>query len=334
MADLYSILAGKLEGENDYLARDPFYRAGVGVAQQQVAPRTSTEAFLLPLLQGLGSGALMGYGRKSATDEAYKDYKSSPLFNHLAGYQSEERPENWTIKQAQNDGILAALQGQQEQKEQLMRMELDQQLQKSLLKDGLAVGEQGIVPLAGYNEAIAEKLAMQEELKAGIKLQNELKSQDALTRAKASLDRELTPDKAAPTLQLLSDAYDTTLKISTKSAMSPFGKERAEFQAAVSSIMPALQGLWKGPMSDRDMKTIQGLIPKIGDTKAQVEARKKQMLNLIASQTGGRVPEEAVSFKFGETTTPQASNVITKIGADGQSYTVRDLGNGQFEIIE
>lgn len=83
-ASLYSILGGLGQGENEYLAEDPWFRAGVGLQQApQPAYTNNRDAILLPILMGLGSGAMQGYGRASAQQAAGQDY--GQLYKSLTG---------------------------------------------------------------------------------------------------------------------------------------------------------------------------------------------------------------------------------------------------------
>lgn len=161
MVDITQLLAGSMQDENDYLAQSPYFLGGVNLAKQQVAPRNNTEAFLLPLLQGLGSGALMGYGRKQAQDEAFKEYKSSPFLSTLSGYQTEERPENWTPKQGKLDIYAALLANEQNQALEIEQQKAKNDLQKTLLGKGVALSpEGGVVPISGLAEAEAQASAL------------------------------------------------------------------------------------------------------------------------------------------------------------------------------
>mgnify|MGYP000913947023 FL=1 len=161
MVDITQLLAGSMQDENDYLAQSPFFLGGVNLAKQQVAPRNNTEAFLLPLLQGLGSGVLMGYGRKEAQDEAFKEYKSSPFLSALSGYQTEERPENWTPRQGKLDIYAALLANEQNQALEIEQQKAKNDLQKTLLGKGVALSpEGGVVPISGLAEAEAQASAL------------------------------------------------------------------------------------------------------------------------------------------------------------------------------
>jgi len=74
---LLSALLGQSAQER--LANDPFYVSGIGLGKTQVIPRNNLEAVLLPTLQGLGSGALQGYGRSRVAESM----ASNPLLDAL-----------------------------------------------------------------------------------------------------------------------------------------------------------------------------------------------------------------------------------------------------------
>jgi hypothetical protein len=171
MVDLYSQLAG-LASEEEYLKRSPFYMGGAALAQSQLPTATSsTQAFLLPLLQGLGSGTLMGLGRDSAADEMYLDAKSSPFSSSSPSFTSAERPEDMTAKQIQAQALLTALSAQNAQEEKLRELDM----QKALLP---------------YSEVAVNAAKQKEADKALYKYSTEaidFEKRKALERAKADL---------------------------------------------------------------------------------------------------------------------------------------------------
>lgn len=146
---LYEALAGGLGNEQQYQSQDPYLMGGLSILKSPTpAPRTNSEAILLPLLQGLAGGAMMGYGQSNANNTAYADYKASPLLAQLAGqqnigpvangalyanellhdYSSPTAPEGWTPKIGQQDLGLAALTMQAQQEDAQKKRQAQEEL--------------------------------------------------------------------------------------------------------------------------------------------------------------------------------------------------------------
>lgn len=78
--------------------------------------------------------------------------------------------------------------------------------------------------------------------------------------------------------QLISDSLRTI----GKEGFAIMGTQgKAQREAAKSTIMTALQKSWKGPMSDSDMKRIQGLLGSEYNTEAQVGKINEQFMKLL-----------------------------------------------------
>jgi hypothetical protein len=134
LLDVYGQGGSSFGDTSSYRADDPFYMGGLSLGRLQLQPQSSSEAVWGPALQGLIAGALQGYGKKSADDTAYQDYRSSPLLAAYSGrpvgsefgpltqedsllaamhdYTNPERPEGWNAKIGKGDLILAALNDQ------------------------------------------------------------------------------------------------------------------------------------------------------------------------------------------------------------------------------
>lgn len=184
-SSILDALMGNYGDTNDYLSQDPFFVSGIGLAKGPIAePKNNTEAWLLPALQGLGSGLLMGYGRSNANNTAYKEYKSSPLLAALQrtsydvptqkeqglidlhDYTQEEAPEGWTPKIGRGD-LAAALMGQQIQQERAQKgLEGQLSLQKALAEKGMITSPEGkVIPIPGFSEAQADQAAAEAKAK-------------------------------------------------------------------------------------------------------------------------------------------------------------------------
>lgn len=83
----------------------------------------------------------------------------------------------------------------------------------------------------------------------------------------------------------IGSAFDKINEIGTLSANIPFSEAKATVDAAKSSIMAAIQANWKGPMSDSDLKRIDGLLPVSTDTVAQNRARKAELLKVLETNS-------------------------------------------------
>ena len=83
----------------------------------------------------------------------------------------------------------------------------------------------------------------------------------------------------------IASAYDTIAKTSGVLGNVPFTATKAAADAARSSIMAAIQSSWKGPLSDRDTKLMEPILPNVTDTKQQIEEKLKRMLVVIKSNS-------------------------------------------------
>ncbi len=95
------------------LANDPFFVSGVGLQRQQIAPRNNTEAFLIPILQGLGSGTLQGIGRSRVAGAM----ASNPLIEALKIDRSTlDTSDPFKVETTLSQALLSNQLGQQQQK--------------------------------------------------------------------------------------------------------------------------------------------------------------------------------------------------------------------------
>lgn len=132
-----------LPNQEELLAQDPFYLGGVGALRSQTAaPRNSTEAFLLPIMKGFGSGALMGVG------EGRVEQKMAPSYESLIGALTGDAYTFDGAEKGQSD-LLAALMGREER-----------QAQQSALADVLADVQKRelMLPIFEREQAIKGKI--------------------------------------------------------------------------------------------------------------------------------------------------------------------------------
>lgn len=158
MPSIYDYLLGGMGDEADYYAEDPWYRAGASILKSQMpAPETSAQAFLFPFLQGAVGGGLIGYGKDSANESAYSDYRKSPFLQGSDLYSSEEMPKDWSIKQGQRNSIETYLADQQKNEKELQDLKAESQMAQILAKEGVIKGpDGGVVPIPGLSDIKAE----------------------------------------------------------------------------------------------------------------------------------------------------------------------------------
>lgn len=168
MTDMHSLLAG-VGGEEEYLANDPYFRAGHGVSQWNIRPQTNAEALWAPALQGLLAGTLTGFGREGAADAQFRDIRDSGMAKLLGPqYAGEERPSDLTPRVMQRDNILAALTAQNQRENELKQLESNQAIEKLLMGKGAMFDPvKGLVPvpgLAGIEASAAEEAAKRKKI--------------------------------------------------------------------------------------------------------------------------------------------------------------------------
>lgn len=132
-----SLFNALIPSAQDYYNESPFYGTGVNILRNpSPVPQNSTQALLLPILQGLAGGTAMGYGEASANKQAQSDL--SRLGSMISG-NSYELPEGVTARNAQ--GLLAnmLLNQQFENQKELVSQKASNDLSSMLLKEYGAV---------------------------------------------------------------------------------------------------------------------------------------------------------------------------------------------------
>jgi len=157
MADLYDLQAALQGGNAQYLAEDPLYATGINIAKMQMpAAKTNTQAILFPVLQGLLSGGLAGFGKDRAFDKAYTQAQANPWLRSLQGYQEPTRPDNWEPDRAKSDIIMSLLSKKMEDEKAIESAKQQADLQKALTTQGVVLQPDGsVTPLSGYAAAKA-----------------------------------------------------------------------------------------------------------------------------------------------------------------------------------
>lgn len=190
MTSIYDfLLADTLK--KDYYADDPFYSTGRNILQIQApAARNNTEAFLMPFLQNIIGGTLVGYGKSQAEDAAFQAAKESPYIapflkeqsefigprspeemaaleaNPLYKYLAEEAPENFTPEVAKLDTVQGILQKQNIEEYLQKQKERKEEL-------GLKMAEKAFEKGLNYSDTVIQGEANLEAAKAAAKLKGE-----------------------------------------------------------------------------------------------------------------------------------------------------------------
>lgn len=295
MPTLYDALIGATPSNQEALQQDPWYMSGLGIAKTPLPQaHTNADAIWGPALQGLISGALMGYGKNDAYQSAYDKIKTNPLMSALTAsgapvaqgefdYSQPDMPEGWTPEAAKPQLILAALAKQQSDEEEQRKRDLQEQIKAKI---ELATNPDIINAEVSQANRIAEGRAdAQKNLLYGST--SGIPGMEGIPKSLQSevMKETNTADKLNKNKALLSDSYDTTKNISSVDSMTPFSKDAAKFNAARASILASLQSLWKGPMSDQDMKRIEPLLPEKYDSKERIDEKKSRMLKVIEANT-------------------------------------------------
>lgn len=142
MPNLYDLLATSLGGNQDALNQDPLYQGAVAEAGQPLPSlrfRSNADAILGPLTKGLMVGALSGFGKREAYNDAYSRYSQSPLIKALQAsgggdqYGQDSRPASWTPQTGQQDALMGALQLQTQQAQKDRQTGMQDKLTEALL---------------------------------------------------------------------------------------------------------------------------------------------------------------------------------------------------------
>jgi hypothetical protein len=321
--DLFELLANGGDNEATYRAQNPWYQAGGAVFQQQLpAPRSSTEAFLGPILQGLAGGTMLGYGRRQADQAAYEDYRNNPLFEALKGsedpgaqtllrsYQGEEAPEGWTARQGKRDTILAALRQSIAQEERLKNIDAQNDLAKMLLGKDATINEDGkIVPVQSLLDIEAQKTAANEVAKirgqnegwGGDPLSNPDSPQSKAKRAAASDEQGLRKEFQGNEVYTKFKTSEIGFKSLVEAHKDKAGTSDLELvRGAIQAIEPAMAvregeakavegssaipDQWKASLN-KSLKGGTGLPPEVRDGIMRIAARRyEQYANEFNSQ--------------------------------------------------
>lgn len=333
MADLLSLLAGSLGGEQDYWAQDPFFGAGRSVASWDLPrPTSNAEAIFGPALQGGLAGLLTGYGMKSANQSAYKDYSSilRPLQGQsefvgpptedqmLHSYLSETAPEGWTPKIGKSDLVLASLMQEAQREQDLKRLERQYDMEKLLAGKGVAISPDGteLTPIPGLAEAEAQASA----LKKSSEIEAERKAKGT------NADLEKLPDGIKTSIAKQNAIVEQASKLGSelvKGGESWLGMQGAK----------RFSGLDKEGVAAR----ISDLVDRVIRIRTGATAPPEEVDRLTRSIVGDgtATPEQMgkllLQFANSEMENAQAQiDFFDKgLGQEAQSYIIKTAPNGQ-----
>lgn len=324
MADLLSLLAGSLGGEQDYWAQDPFFGAGRSVASWDLPrPTSNAEAIFGPALQGGLAGLLTGYGMKSANQSAYKDYSSilRPLQGQsdfvgppteeqaLHGYLSETAPEGWTPKIGKSDLVLASLMQEAQREQEAKKLERQYDMEKLLAGKGVAISPDGteLTPIPGLAEAEAQASA----LKKSSEIKAEREAKGAIADLPPVVQTELgkskaVVDEARSIASALEESGKSWTDLQTQKAFS--GADKDGIALALKNLADKLARARTGAaMSKEEVKLYSDLVG--GD----LSASPKQVASLLKklAEAESRTAKSQIDFH----TTAQSGNPDALKGA-------------------
>jgi hypothetical protein len=330
-SSIYDLLMGK--SEQQYLAEDPFFRSGFGVSQGSgVAPRTNSEALLIPLLEGLAGGAMQGFGRSQARKTAYEDYKKNPLVSMLEGPAlPEQMPSGWNINDGQQDLIFKALQKQnaddiaQKEAEYAAKFASEYSPQAMAAKAQLAGMESGASEAAklgaqrGGPALLPKDLANLEvdyttKLTTGPSAQN---IQEVETRGAQVLNAIKTRDPlhAAAAIYGMAKVLDPAgvVRKEDGTIVANPGGPAGQLASLANQIMQ------KGQLTDDTVKAMRKLVPEL--VKGQYSTYAKQKDAMIAAATKQGAIADNIGFlpepSFAEALKPSPQEMIARLKKSG-----------------
>lgn len=323
---LYDALYGTQGSEQDYLAQDPYFTGARSVAQWQMKPQNDSEAIWMPALQGLLTGVLGGMGRENARQAMWDDYRSSPLLQAYTSdiaksvgplasgdayatalenydthnYTSDAAPEGWNARTGKGDLIMAAIAEQAVKEEEQKKADAKRQLENTIAAQENAAENQMDIEKFRLGGANGIPQSMRDNL------------------FKEQGDQQ----KATEIETVLRNAYKTARDVDPLKQLNPMSDDYAKIDAAGSTIIGSIQGIWKGPMSDAEQRRMQALLPSRLDTDSQIKVKEQQMIDLLkANQAATPILDEMARKASGGGSTG-GGHVVT--GPDGKKYRIID----------
>jgi hypothetical protein len=327
MVSYLDALLGGYGSEQDYLRQDPFFGAGAQIATMQM-PQASNdwEAILGPTLQGVLAGSLTGYGKKRANESAYDAYQGNSLLKALnpnigpvasgdeyAGlmlhdYSRDDAPKGWTADVGKRDLLLQALQAQSQIEAAQKQAALQDEITKGLALKGLALTEEGVVPVPGYADAQGSIMGTEAGLKA--KAEAAAKRQYGGLELPAAMNENLSKssaviDEARTLAGLLKSSGTTWSELQASKAFS--GMDEEGLALTLSNLADRLSRARTGAaMGPREIELYNKLVG--GD----LTASPAQVANLLEKLAEAESRTIASQLKF--TTKAQRSTPEELIG--------------------
>lgn len=341
---LYNLLAQAPEGEDYYIGQSPYYNAAKQIAaSDNPTYEDNTQALLIPLLKGLVVGGLAGYGKKTAKEEAYRDYTKmlsslnqeeqkkdldaagvegiGPVANAslyeklLAGEPQIKEAKDYSYKQGQMEILSRILQRQAsdelEQKKAEKKAELELQLETFPFKLK-QIEEEEKAKAAGKKAgemATAAGGKGIEDLPVGA--QDKITSASAVTESLREIKAKFDSMKGVSAATLQAKSYIPGTK--EEQAMN-------QLQSQIPSLLRALGE--SGALSDTDMANAKATLKgNLLSSPKDISNRLNNIITLIKKKSvaviddyesgagAGGLQRLKTNLSAGESSTPSASSI-------------------------
>lgn len=315
MATIYDAIKGEIQTSDEYLADDPFYKAGQLAQAQMVQPQTSSQAVWGPMVQALVGGVLSGIGKRRARETEFDAYKASGLQEAMAAqltgtegtegfgpvasgdvygknipilnsvYMQEDAPKGWTGATGKKD-LLKAVMLQEAQAEEAKAQRESARKLADVLAQETALG-----PIKAENA----KLLKQQEALAAITgattLNPALKAINNLPEkmqapALKELDSVKKFNELAPSLdKMMDEAFQATRSMkSVEGAFIPSGitDEQTTRKVAGARVFSIANAMLAGVLTNQDAeRAVDPFLPTIWDSEKALAEKKKGLKEFI-----------------------------------------------------
>lgn len=221
---LYTLLAQSLGDENKYLSESPYIAGAKSIMGADIPrARTNVEAIAIPIVQQIAAGLMAGYGKQSATEKAYDDYRTNPLLASMTEANIPSMPETSGI------GPVA-----------------DSETYQSALAHSLYAGEDapdGWTPAQGRTDLLKALITQESQQEIA---QKRAEREFALTNQLAGKQMQLNP--ATGKIELIPGAADTIAQIegakatAKEAAKTKDGKKPSYWDAIPAADQSAIAG--------------------------------------------------------------------------------------------
>lgn len=281
-----NLLAASLMADVNRAYQDnPWYSAGSQIAEAPIQYNPYVDKpgnwITAGLLKGIAGGLSEGLGEAGTTDTLRPKFTSlaESLGPAGAGYLKLVQSSDWNPR-GDMGPLVQALQAKEmsdavlaKQNEIMLRalMERSNKLFDFNLENGLSAGVVPGVPAKYTKEALEEQKSL---------------------------------DTASKLQKTIGSAFDDFLTINPLAANIPLSDDSAKSDAARAMIVAEIQKNWKGPMSDQDVKRIEGLLPYSYDSVDRLAIKKAKMMEFLGANAGGtpvldryRLKEDAATMR-------------------------------------